>query len=193
MCAGVNEDGSPMGLFGHNSDLDWHCNRPSAENERKPIVFLYAVNASTGSRISWLNNSLSYNDLSITNKKWLENKKGIYGFKPNTYTKNFNVWKPHKNTVGQKFIRENAVGQKGMFFPIHQFFGFKDVDENISKDMTQLLYQHAYQEKYMYHHDYEDGDIIFGDQWLTVHKRWACELGNRMLYRITMDWMNIQI
>lgn len=193
VCKGFNEDGTPMGLFGHDDDLDWHANRPSAEQDRKPIIFLYAAHDSNKSRISWANMAMAYEDLDQETKDFLEDKKGIYGFEPDRYTKSFNIWKSHRNLEGQKFIRTNCAGLKGMFFPYYQFFGFKDVDEDISKKYTDKLFQHAYQEKYFYHHDYQDGDVLLGDQWLTVHKRWATELGNRMLYRVSMDWSKIDI
>lgn len=193
VCKGFNKDGTPKGLFGHDGDLEWHANRPSAEEDRKPIIFLYAAHNSSKSRISWANMAMAYNDLDNDTKSFIEDKKGIYGFEPNTYTQSFNIWKPHRNLNGQPFIRVNPIGVKGMFFPYYQFFGFKDVNEKDNQFYTEKLFKHAYQEKYFYHHDYQDGDVIFGDQWLTVHKRWATELGNRMLYRVSMDWSNISI
>ena len=191
VCKGFNPDGTPAGLFGHDEELNWHANRPSAENERKPIIFLAAAHDTNGSKISWANMALAYEDLTQQTKDFLENKKGIYGFEPNTYTKSFNIWKSHRNKEGQDFIRVNPAGIKGMFFPYFQFFGFKDVDEETSNYYKELLFKHCYQDKYCYHHEYEDGDIIFGDQWLTVHKRWACDLGNRMIYRVSMDWSKV--
>lgn len=193
VCKGFNPDGTPMGLFGHDDDLEWHANRPSAEHDRKPIVFLYAHSHSQNSRISWANMQMAYDDLDQETKDFLEDKKGIYGFEPNTYTKSFNIWNPHRNLEGQNFIRVNPIGVKGMFFPYYQFFGFKDIDKETSDYYTKKLFEHAYQEKYFYHHDYRDGDVLFGDQWLTVHKRWATELGERMLYRVSMDWANIDL
>lgn len=191
VCAGTNKNGSAKGLFGHDTELNWHSNRPSSEDERKPIIFLYAKNNTEGTRISWLNMALAYNDLDDDIKDFLEDKKGIYGFEPDTYT-DFNIWKSHRNIGGQNFIRMSPAGIKGMFFPYYQFFGFKGVDKKLSDSITEKLYEHAYQEKYMYHHNYEDGDVILGDQWLTVHKRWACKLNERMIYRISMDWSKIK-
>jgi alpha-ketoglutarate-dependent taurine dioxygenase len=191
VCKGVNNNGTARGLFGHDADLDWHANRPSAEDERKPIIMLYAASNTSGSRISWINMALAYNTLDEETKIFLEDKKGIYGFEPNTYTQSFNIWKSHRNNDGQLMVRTTPTGVTGMFFPYFQFFGFKDVDKDVSDLYTQRLYNHCYQEKFMYHHDYADGDLILGDQWLTVHKRWACELGERMVYRVSTDWSKI--
>lgn len=190
VCAGTNPDGSQTGLFGHDSDLDWHANRPSAELERKPNVMLYAVEHSAGSKIGWLNMCLAYDDLPNDKKDWLEDKLGIYGFEPNTYTKHLpsNVWKSHRNNAGQKFIRTFDNRLKGMFYPKFQFFGFKDVPKEESDSMVEYLDNHTYKSnKYVYIHEYNDGDIIIGNQWLTVHKRYATTLGGRLLYRITTD------
>ena len=192
VCKGTNPDGTARGLFGHDEELGWHANRPSAENERKPIIFLSAAHDCNGSKISWANMALAYEDLDQEVKDYLEDKDGIYGFEPNTYTQSFNIWKPHRNDKGQRFIRVNPAGVKGMFFPYYQFFGFKGVDAETNKHYKEMLFAHSYQDKYCYHHSYQDGDIIMGDQWLTVHRRHACDLGNRMIYRVSMDWSKIK-
>ena len=57
----LDEHGRP-GLFGHVTELEWHCNRVS-DPDRKPIVWLYGEKGTVGSRTSWLNHILTYNDL----------------------------------------------------------------------------------------------------------------------------------
>ena len=66
----LDEHGEP-GLFGHVSDLDWHCNKPAVP-DRRPIVWLYGVKGTAGSKTSWNNNILSYQDLEQDTKNLLD-------------------------------------------------------------------------------------------------------------------------
>ena len=63
----LDEHGQP-GLFGHVSDLDWHCNQPGVPN-RKPLVWLLGVKGTLGSRTSWTNNIMAYDDLPAVTKQ----------------------------------------------------------------------------------------------------------------------------
>ena len=67
-----NEHGEE-GLFGHTSALDWHANQASNEN-RMPLVWLYGVEGTKGSRTSWINNKLAYDNLSQDIKDKIKNK-----------------------------------------------------------------------------------------------------------------------
>ena len=56
------------------------------------------------------------------------------------------------------------------------------------------LYNHMFQEKYMYQHWWEVGDIVLMDQLLTLHKRDQNDpeiLAKRVLHRITFRISNI--
>ena len=56
-----NEKGEE-GLFGHTSALDWHANQAS-NYERDPLIWLYGVKGTQGSKTSWINNIESYKAL----------------------------------------------------------------------------------------------------------------------------------
>jgi alpha-ketoglutarate-dependent taurine dioxygenase len=52
---------------------------------------------------------------------------------------------------------------------------------------------HLLNEKYAYHHDWEDGDIVMADQMSGMHKRWAFELMHeRLLHRIGFNYDKIK-
>jgi alpha-ketoglutarate-dependent taurine dioxygenase len=63
--------------------------------------------------------------------------------------------------------------------------------EEQSRDFIKPLIDHVLQEKYLYHHDWQDGDVVIAEQWLGIHKRWRFEgMSNRILHRITFDFNN---
>ena len=91
-------------------------------------------------------------------------------------------------------VHTNQAGVTGMFFSflqIHQILGF---DKDKSDALIQKLQQHVEQEKYTYHHDWQDGDIVLSEQWLSIHKRWRCEnIQNRVVHRIALNFDHCDI
>ena len=44
-------------------------------------------------------------------------------------------------------------------------------------------------EEFIYHHDWDDGDVVISEQWLSVHKRWYFEdMDKRLLHRIAFNY-----
>ena len=61
--------------------------------------------------------------------------------------------------------------------------------EEESKVIMDPLIEHTTQEKYIYHHDWDDGDLVISEQWLGIHKRWKFEgMPNRLLHRAVFDF-----
>ena len=69
---GKKDKNGLVGIAAYECEMVWHCNEPGLEN-RRPIVWLYSVEGSEGSRTSYTNNILSYNDLDENLKKEIEN------------------------------------------------------------------------------------------------------------------------
>jgi alpha-ketoglutarate-dependent taurine dioxygenase len=185
-----NKEGHP-GLFGHVHDLDWHANKPSAPN-RKPLVWLYGVHGTLGSKTSWLNCIHAYNDLDEDFKEEIKDIKAYCGFKPGTYSDS-PIMKPHINRDNPvNLVHTNVAGKTGLFFPFHQILEFAGDANDKFDDIMQRLKEHVLQEKYMYHHYWDDGDIVIAEQWLGIHKRWRFEgMESRLLHRITFDYSNV--
>jgi|694.fasta_scaffold139033_3 taurine dioxygenase len=179
------------GLFGHKAALDWHANQPS-NKQRSPLIWLYGVEGTKGSRTSWINNIRSYEDLPSDIKEKINNIKVYCGYKVGSYS-NSRFFIEHidkDNPVN--LVQINKEGNKGLFFPFLQIFGFENYEEKEFKEIMNLLTDHILQEKYVYHHDWEDGDIVISEQWLSIHKRWPFEdMANRVLHRIAFDYSKI--
>lgn len=179
------------GLFGHKETLDWHANQPS-NPDRMPLIWIYGVEGTEGSRTSWINNILAYEDLSDDMKQRLENIYMYCGYKSGRYstTHFFHDHVNAKNPI--KLVQTNKEGKKGLFFPFYQIFQFKDVDNDIFLDIMEELKDHVLNEKYMYHHDWKDGDLVISEQWLGIHKRWAFEhMERRVVHRIAFDYSKV--
>jgi alpha-ketoglutarate-dependent taurine dioxygenase len=190
----LDEHGKP-GLFGHVSDLDWHCNKPS-DPDRKPLVWLFSVRGSVGSRTSWTNNVLAYQELDPDLKEQIKDLKLICGYKRGSFSE-FSWGGLKDNQFNRHYtpsiVHTNQGGQTGLFFPFLQFRNFAGMSVDDSMAIVEKLKNHILQEKYMYHHDWQDGDVVISEQWLGLHKRWKFDgMDKRVLHRITFDFENIE-
>lgn len=181
-----DEHGKP-GIAGHISEMVWHCNEPG-EQHRKPIVWLYGVRGTVGSKTTWNNNLLSYNDLSDEIKQKIEN----YHLEVQLES-GLNADEPDEELVPSSYnppmVQTNIAGQKGLFFPFLQTIRIKELSDEESKKMIDWLGPYTVQEKYCYHHDWDDGDVVIAEQILGIHKRWRFEkIEQRVLHRGVFDF-----
>jgi alpha-ketoglutarate-dependent taurine dioxygenase len=180
---GEKDEQGRVGFAGDDEELRWHCN-DSTRSERRSIVWLYGIKGTKGSRTTWNNNILSYNDLSdewknrivgikARMKHWRDNDANLPG---NEY------WTPN-------IVHTNIAGVTGLFFSFLQIHGLVGVNEDEAKDIMTYLTEHTTQEKYLFHLDWEDGDVTFAEQWLGIHKRWAFPgMKDRLLHRIVFNF-----
>ena len=183
---GEKDEHGRTGIAGHEDEMQWHANDQTTPN-RKPLVWLYSVKGSKGSRTSWNNNILSYNNLSKEKREPLENLKLV------PY-QNVSLNENEDNSVGKvdyypNLVMENIAGQKGFYFPFYQISGFKDMNEDESKEIINWLSEYTVRDEFCYHHDWEDGDVVIAEQWLGIHKRWPFKnIEERLLHRMAFDF-----
>ena len=186
----LNERGRE-GLFGHKETLDWHCNKPSEPN-RKSVVWLYGVKGTEGSRTSWINMIDAYNDLSEEVKQEIEDIVVYCGYKAGTISPTSRYQEHVNRDLPYNLVMKNHAGIKGMFFPFLQIMEFANRPPEEFDRIMKMLTDHVLKSKYVYDHDWKDGDIVISDQWLSIHKRWAFEhMDKRLLHRIACDYKNV--
>ena len=197
--SGGKDDHGRPGLFGHVSDLDWHCNMPGVPT-RKPLVWLFGVTGTAGSRTSWTNNIMAYNDLDPDMKDCIKDLKMVCGWRKDSYSSmDFGIAKggiteDFNEYYNPSLVHTNNAGKTGLFFPFLQFRNFVGMTEDQSREFIGPLIDHVLQEKYMYHHDWQDGDVVISEQWLGIHKRWKFDgMADRVLHRGTFDFANCDL
>ena len=190
-----NKDNLP-GLHGGHDDLDWHCNSPWHE-KRMPIDYLYSVYGSKGSRTSYSNAIHAWRDLS---PKW-KDMLSKFHIRPADVMDNYSI---HNKIFGLEAKENinfnpcvhqvNHAGYDTLFFPWNQMVGIKEIQDEIEyQEIRTMIMKHMIQDKYIYHHDWEDGDILIADQNSGMHKRWAFELMHeRLLHRIAFNYDKIK-
>jgi len=193
----LTPDGRRTGFFGDKEDLDWHCNKPSNE-KRHSYVSLYSVEGSVGSQTSWLDTSKAWNDLSDDKRDFYKKLGLTIGHKIGRFSHDPSFI-DHINDRKLWPLVLDKYGKTGMFFPMYQVFGMgllkEDEVNSIEgwEDEWGWLRQHVLKEEYMYHHFWEDGDLVMSDQDITLHKRWEFDkMEDRLMWRIAHGVDNVK-
>ena len=186
--------GISTGIFS-SGILDWHANLNGLD--RADGVALQGYEGCENTSTSYLNTNLAYNDLDDAFKKELEGVHCEYEYTPEVWAKGLSdtqLKMMKKDSVDDKpykmwLLQQNVAGVKGLYFYTN------NKCKIITKDETlfQRLYDHMFQDKYVYQHWYEPGDIVLMDQLLTLHKRDQNDpeiLAKRVLHRITFRISN---
>jgi taurine dioxygenase len=192
----LDDHGRP-GLFGHVTELDWHCN-DSAHAERKPLIWLYGVTGTVGSRTSFINNILSYETLQKEDPEFfnqVKDLKVVCGYETGRYSPT--QLNDQHRSVNPHFtpniVQTNIAGKTGFYCSPLQVFYFDGMTEEESRPILERLRDFIIQERFMYHHDWNDNDVLLSEQWLGIHKRWEFErIHERVLHRIEGSFEHIK-
>jgi len=180
--ADIDEHGNP-GFAGDTDELKWHCN-DATRAERRSIVWLYGLKGTAGSRTTWNNNVLSYSELDQNTKDMIQPLRA-----------RMQHWRdgqdPGKEDFAPNLVHTNISGTTSLFLPFLQIRYIDGMTPEESKKIIDPLIDHTTQEKYLYHHDWRDGDLVISDQWSGIHKRWPFPgMKDRLLHRIVFDYPN---
>jgi alpha-ketoglutarate-dependent taurine dioxygenase len=189
--SGMKKNGQPTGIFG-TGILDWHCNLNGPE--RADGLGLQALEGVKGTVTSWMNSGTALKDASDEFKNQLSEAYAEYKYDPETWAKGTNQQQLDfmmRNSFDYKMwlLQQNRSGTKGIYFHKNNKCKVISKHDNLQKDIEDYLFQ----DKYQYHHHWQEGDVVLSDQILTLHKRQTNDsdkLSKRVLNRITFRLSN---
>jgi alpha-ketoglutarate-dependent taurine dioxygenase len=201
----LDENGHP-GLFGHDEDLDWHNNTPW-NPKRKPVVWLKSISGAEGSKTSWSNHRLAYEDMRREFPDFVQElEEQQYRVVPgwrgeHGHTSMYRYWSEfgeipaevRSEISAMPLIFTNESGHRGFFLPYLQIFGILGLNDTESKRILDRVWEYCQQDKYLYHHDWAPGggEVVIAEQWLSVHKRYEfARMKSRFMHRIAVDYTN---
>lgn len=180
------------GLF-PTGELKWHCNLNGPD--RADGVALQCIKQEHQTRTSWLNTNTAYKELIKTEPdfaeelvdKWCDYEYEAAKNWAETPPAQYELMIKGANSYKMRILQENVGGTKGIYFYINN--ALKTDDKKLYDKLSEFLWQ----EKFIYHHDWEIGDVVLSDQLLTLHRRppYSNEvLENRILHRWTFPISN---
>lgn len=196
---GQKVNGKSSGIFGEGI-LDWHSNLNGLD--RADGVALQGYKGVENTSTTWVNTSVAFKEMPEDLKNRCQNVYCEYEYSPE-------IWAGDKETISvitqnkgngliQKgrtsykmwLIQKNIAGNQGLYFYTNNKCKVISDDKKLFQDLKDFIFQ----EKYMYQHWYEVGDIVLSDQLLSLHKRDQNEpeiLAKRILHRITFKVSNV--
>ncbi len=209
--SGAIKDGKAIGMFGP-TELEWHANGTGRYNFKEICVGLYCETECVDTVLSIVDQCKAFEELSKEDKEYyrnidihLNNEKGVAppiwrddGVYSKAYQtageENFRQGKEFYNeTIDRRpLVAKHPVSDREYLYPmfiyLHKAY-YKDGKplENFDSFKSKL-YADITRSKYMFHHVFRKGDLLFMDQLTTSHRRSAIKNKERQLWRTAFDY-----
>jgi len=192
-----DKDGNRTGMFA-DGELDWHCNQSGTANP-KCVVGLQGVEGTKGSQTAFVEGVSVYNNLSAADKAVVDSLVSVYGFKydsvgPGAAPAQQIILRANMHpteTFEKPLVAVSPGGHKGISFSYTTITGFKDKTEQENKELFAWLKELVFKPEIIYTHDWDDGDVLFMDQIVTLHCRPTKDCSKRLLHRMAFDFSNL--
>jgi alpha-ketoglutarate-dependent taurine dioxygenase len=193
-----DEKGKRTGMFA-DGELEWHSNQQSDNSGYAPLIGLQGVQGTQGSSTEFLQTVDAFNDLSSDLQSEVRQLVAIHSFEKDKICKGTSdsqalITQMHlvpDDGVEMPVISTAPNGMTGMHFPWTSVVGFKGYTQTEFESLYNTLVKHLWQDKYVYKHMWQDGEIVWMDQIVTLHRRPGSDTSNRLLHRMCSDWSNI--
>ena len=209
--SGAIKDGKAIGMFGP-TELEWHANGTGRYNFKEICVGLYCETECVDTVLSIVDQCKAFEELSKEDKEYyrnidihLNNEKGVAppiwrddGVYSKAYQtageENFRQGKEFYNeTIDRRpLVAKHPVSGREYLYPmfiyLHEAY-YKDGKPLEDFDSFKAkLYADITRSKYMFHHVFRKGDLLFMDQLTTSHRRSAIKNKERQLWRTAFDY-----
>jgi alpha-ketoglutarate-dependent taurine dioxygenase len=195
---GKRNEAGVEGISAHPSEMAWHIDFHWAkEKDKVVLIWLHGVEGVTRSRTSWLNGILAYRDLDKETQEFLSTAKATMSryvwFDVDVFTEDEDGtrWAPGEEFSNYQcdLVNTTITGEKALFFPFYNMHHLNNLSREESKKIFLKVAELITQDKYCYHHEWDEGDIVISDNRLGLHKRWPCEqIASRLLHRAMFDY-----
>lgn len=198
---GIKDDkGKRTGMFA-DGELEWHSNQQSDNSGYAPLIGLQGVEGTEGSRTEFLQTVDAFNDLSSDMQAEVKQLIAIHSFQKDKICKGTSdsqalITQMHlvpDDNVEMPVMATAPNGMLGMHFPWTSVVGFKGYTQSEFESLYNALVAHLWQDKYVYKHDWKDGEIVWMDQIVTLHRRPGSDTSKRLLHRMCSTWSNILV
>ena len=175
-----DQKGRALGIF-TNGKLGWHSDQPSFESAQR-VVGLASVEGSEGSQTTFLSSAECYDSLPSEDRSQVDELKCVNKWDMN----NVNHFAGELIEEQHAIMRyngcpldgltaplrsESASGVAGIHFPESLFGYFLGMSVAESEKYIKHLWSLMNKPKYIYTHNWKDGEVVYMDQAITLHAR----------------------
>jgi len=202
----LDENKKPIGMF-RDQELQWHSNGTGRHNFKEICVGLYCVTECVDTVLTICNQRKMFEDLSKEEQDYyrtIDIRLDNSGPRARLWPKDsdyegagegdFRVGQEHyKEDVDRRpLIGKHPIdGKEYLYFMVPYIV--KSWSNGVELDNDALwneLWKKMFKSKYMFHHVFRKGDLLFMDQLHTIHRRSPIKNLNRKLWRTAFDYSN---
>ena len=202
-------DGKALGMFGP-TELEWHANGTGRYNFDEICVGLYCVEECVDTVLSLVDQCKAFEELPEEEKEYyraidihLDNS----GPRARIWRNDGEYSKAYKNQGEQNFrtgqehykekldrrplVAKHPVSGREYFYPMFIYLTkawHNGVEIEDFEHFYEILNSKITRSKYMSHHVFRKGDLLFMDQLTTSHRRSAVKNKDRQLWRTAFDY-----
>jgi alpha-ketoglutarate-dependent taurine dioxygenase len=167
----------PMGMF-TNGELDWHSDQ-CAFDDAPRVIGLQSISDTVDSQTTFLCTHDAYEGLSSDMRSMVKELVCRHRWRDGVMAPGLNETQTliiHYNMVPidgmeTRLYSENAMGLSGIKLPSHSFDGFVGMSQEESYRVFRELKKAIFQDRWVYTQNWQDGQIVFMDQEITLHAR----------------------
>lgn len=167
----------PLGLF-TNGELDWHSDQCASDDAQR-IIGLQSISDTQNSQTTFLCTHDAFESLSSDMRSMVKELYCRHVWRDGVMAPSLNRTQTiliHYNMVPldgmeTRLYQETCTGLSGIKLPTHSFDGFVGMSREESDRVMTELKKAIYQDKYVYTQNWQDGQIVFMDQEITLHAR----------------------
>jgi len=171
------DKGRPTGMF-QNGELNWHSDQCAFEDAQR-VIGLKSVSDSENSQTQFLCTHDAYESLSsdmksmikelVVKHRWIDNEMAPALNDIQASLLRYNM--VPLDGMETSLYTETASGLSGMKIPSFTFDGFVGLSREESDKILNEIKKIIFQDKYVYTQNWKDGQVVFMDQEITLHKR----------------------
>lgn len=172
-----NEKGKPTGIF-TNGELDWHSDQQTYHDKQR-IIGLMALSGTKNSQTTFLCSANTYDSLNHEDKSMIDELWSVWAWDGGKMAKDLipsqlEIVRYHMSPLDLMecpLVDETATGRKGIKFPSHSFSHFRGMSAEESQKVKDYIWSKLNKPENIYTQNWEDGQIVFMDQNITLHAR----------------------
>jgi alpha-ketoglutarate-dependent taurine dioxygenase len=189
--------GNPIGGLG-SGEVVWHADQSYHENPVTGAMLYCVETPPDAGRTSWANLMRAYDALPDATKERIEDYVAIYSYEQRAATyeeKSRPSDDIRRLTPPVRHRMVNAhprSGRKALYLDPGTVVGIEGLTDAAAKDLLTELNAHATQERFIYTHQWNVGDVLIWDNGMTLHRREPydaslCRLMKRLQFRLASE------
>jgi alpha-ketoglutarate-dependent taurine dioxygenase len=185
-----------------DSELEWHSDG-SGKPHPPEVIALYAVEVGPNNHTDFLECVSPYEKLTLEDKKFVDSLEYIHMYDTSSVPKYALKHKTQLQILYSSEISEKKIklplivkspgGYRGFRYNCRSFVKFAYKTDKESKEIQKWIESLLFKEENVYTHHWKQGDLIFMDQTVMLHRRRLQDFSNRLLYRMQFDVSKIKV